>query len=227
MAGLLTLGSVHIGNILDVSPRTIRSIVEHDVIAVESLEKFNKLLSDLEIETNAHIIEIPSCEEINAINNIVQILLNNKNVLILSDQGNAGFHDPGSGYANVALMHNIKVTTIPGPNSVITSLVVSGMAHGGFIYGCYPKDSNENKKFLNKFIDIDYPIVFLCVPSKVEQVLNDTLEVFGEDTHCIYAQDLTMSTETIFRCTVKEMLLKYYNNELNRESVIIINRTAN
>jgi len=224
MAGLLTLGSVHIGNISDISFRTIRSIIDHDVIAVESLEKFNKLLSDLEIETKARIIEIPSCEEINAINNIVDILLNNKNVLILSDQGNAGFHDPGSGYANVALMHNIQVTAIPGPNSVITSLVVSGMAHGGFIYGCYPKDSDENKAFLNKFIDIDYPIVFLCVPSIIGQVLNDTLEVFGESKHCIYAQDLTMPTETIFRCTVKEMLIKYHNNELNKESVIIIGR---
>jgi 16S rRNA (cytidine1402-2'-O)-methyltransferase len=224
MAGLLTLGSVHIGNISDISFRTIRSIIDHDVIAVESLEKFNKLLLDLEIETNAHVIEIPSCEEINAINNIVQILLNDKNVLILSDQGNAGFHDPGSGYANVALMHNIKVTAIPGPNSVITALTVSGMAHGVFIYGCYPKDSDENKEFLKKFIDTDYPIVFLCVPSIIGQVLNDTLEVFGESKHCIYAQDLTMPTETIFRCTVKEMLTKYYNNELNRESVIIIGR---
>jgi 16S rRNA C1402 (ribose-2'-O) methylase RsmI len=98
------------------------------------------------------------------------------------------------------------------------------MAHGEFIYGCYPKNSDENKEFLKKFIDTDYPIVFLCVPNHVEQLLKDTLEVFGENKHCIYSQDLTMPTETIFRCTVKEMLTKYYNNELNRESVIIIGR---
>ena len=222
MAGLLTLGSVHIGNISDISFRTVKSIIDHDVIAVESLEKFNKLLLDLKIETNADIIEISSCEKIKSIDNIVQILLNDKNVLILSDQGNAGFHDPGSGYAFTALEHNIEVTAIPGPNSVITALIVSGIAHGDFIYGCYPKDSDENKKFLKKFIDTDYPIIFLCEPNNVEQLLKDALEVFGENKHCIYSQDLTMPTETIFRCTVKEMLTKYYNNELYRESVIII-----
>lgn len=222
MAGLLTLGSVHIGNISDISFRTVKSIIDHDVIAVESLEKFNKLLLDLKIETNADIIEISSCEKIKSIDNIVQILLNDKNVLILSDQGNAGFHDPGSGYAFVALEHNIEVTAIPGPNSVITALTVSGIAHGDFIYGCYPKDSDENKKFFKKFIDTNYPIIFLCEPNNVEQLLKDALEVFGENKHCIYSQDLTMPTETIFRCTVKEMLTKYYNNELYRESVIII-----
>lgn len=226
MPGILTVGAVHIGNKMDMSPNIINSIINHDVIAVESIKYFKELLFDLKISTNAEIKEIGSYDNFENINTIIEILKNNKNVLLLSDRGTAAFHDPGTGYVNTAVQNNIKVTTIPGPNSVISAIVLSGIVGNRFIYGSCPEESDENKRLFNIYKEVKYPIVFLCVPQNVGQILIDALDVLGEDTECIACFDLTTNRERILRYNIKDMIKKYYNNELYGESVIIISKPS-
>jgi 16S rRNA (cytidine1402-2'-O)-methyltransferase len=226
MSGILTLGAVHIGNKMDMSLNIINSIISHDVIAVENVIFFKKLLYDLKINTNAQIEEIGNDENELTIKKIIKILKNNKNVLLLSDQGTSGFCDPGGAFVKFAIEENIKVTTIPGPNSAIAALTVSGIINNGFIYAGHPNSSDENKELLNKFINIRLPILFLCNPENAGIILTDALEIFDENTYCVACVELTTKFENVIRCSLKEMLKKYYNNELFRESVIIIDRTT-
>lgn len=222
MPGILTVGAVHIGNKMDMSPNIINSIIHHDVIAVESIDYFEELLFDLNIKTNAQLIEIGSYAHKQHINEVIDILNKNKNVLLLSDRGTAAFHDPGSDIVNAAINENIRVRSIPGPNSAISALVISGLVPNRFIYGSCPETSDENKYLLNKYKELQYPIIFLCIPENVGIILKDALEVLGENAVCVACFDLTTIRERILRGTVKDMLRRYHNNELYGESVIII-----
>ena len=222
MPGILTVGAVHIGNKMDMSPNIINNIINHDVIAVESIDYFEKLLFDLNIKTNAQLIEIGSYAHKKYINEVINTLNKNKNVLLLSDRGTAAFHDPGSDIVNAAINEDIEVKSIPGPNSLISALVISGLVPNKFIYGSCPETSDENQYLLNQYKKLKYPIIFLCNPQNVGIILKDTLEVLGEDAICVACFELTTIRERVFRSNAKDMLRRYHNNELYGESVIII-----
>jgi len=225
MPGILTVGAVHIGNPMDMSPNIINSIINHDVIAVENIDIFNELLDNLNIKTKAHIEEIGSYQDKEIMLKIIEMLKNNKNVLLLPDRGTASFHDPGDIIVNYASQIGIKVTSIPGPNCLIPSIVISGLGIDKFIYGSRTSDKEERVKFLTKYKDMELPIAFLSTPRYIEDLLLDALDILGENIYCVICIELTTNREKVIRCNIKEMIKKYYNNELNGESVIIMCQT--
>ena len=74
----------------------------------------------------------------------IKVLLKNKNCVLISDAGSPLISDPGYNLVQYCIANNIKVTSIPGPSSIISSLQLSGLPISEFsFFGFVPKSKKK------------------------------------------------------------------------------------
>ena len=76
-----------------------------------------------------------------------------KKISVISDAGAPLISDPGYLLVNECIKENIKYSVIPGPSSVINSLLLSGFAVNKFTFlGFLPRKDSERKKIFLEII---------------------------------------------------------------------------
>ena len=71
---------------------------------------------------------------VTSIPKIIQILLENHNVALVSDAGYPAISDPGYELVKECIKNNINVIPISGANACLDALVVSGIAPQPFLF---------------------------------------------------------------------------------------------
>ena len=136
--------STPIGNLNDISLRAIDVIRSSDYLYAEDTRTTKKLLNFIDCKKRCksfheHNEDIVSKE-------IIRYIKDNKVVSILSDAGTPAVSDPGYKLIRECYKSLINFTLIPGPSSVISALVMSGLPTDKFtFYGFMPKKINEQK----------------------------------------------------------------------------------
>lgn len=157
---------------------------------------------------------------------IKRIIENGENASLISDAGTPLISDPGITLLNMALEKNIKIIPIPGPNAFITLLSVSGMPTSevlfvGFLSSKKGKRRNKLEKLYKeaKFIIALYESVH-----RIEAMLEDIKDIFGEDTKIVLGREITKKFEEILRGNVVNILDNFKSNNkiLKGEFTLII-----
>ena len=143
--GCLYLIATPIGNFDDITLRAIKLLSFVDLIVCEDTRKTKKLLSALKINYRKLI----SYNDHNASKKrpyIINQLLINKSIGLVSDAGTPLISDPGYKLVNECYINNIPVTHSPGPSSVINALVLSNLPSDQFFFGGFLPSHKNNKK---------------------------------------------------------------------------------
>lgn len=111
MAGILYLVATPIGNLDDITLRAIKILKEVDYIAAEDTRHSLKLLNHLEIYKP--LISYHRHNEDIKTDMLINKLLENKNIALITDAGTPGISDPGEVVVKEALKNNIKIVPIP------------------------------------------------------------------------------------------------------------------
>ena len=125
MSGKLYICPTPIGNLEDMTYRTIRILNEVDLIAAEDTRHSIKLLNHFEISK-----PLTSYHEHNKDSKggyLINKLLEGENIALISDAGMPGISDPGEDIIKQAIEHNIDIEVLPGATASITALVGSGL----------------------------------------------------------------------------------------------------
>ena len=131
--GTLYLCATPIGNLEDMTFRVIRTLKEVDMIAAEDTRNSIKLLNHFEIKT-----PMTSYHEYNKIekgHKLVQMLLEGKNLALITDAGTPGISDPGEELVQMCYEAGVPVTSLPGAAACITALTLSGLSTRRFAFG--------------------------------------------------------------------------------------------
>ena len=120
---LLYLVATPIGNMNEVSPRTIEVIKNVDLIACEDTRVTGKFLSLLGI--SKPLVSLREHNEVSSSTEVVKKILSGSKVAYMSDAGYPCISDPGARLVKLALQNNINVTAISGPNAALNALVAS------------------------------------------------------------------------------------------------------
>lgn len=138
-----------------------------------------------------------------------KLLLEGKDIGILSEAGCPAIADPG--HLIVKLAHTINARVIPmiGPNSMLLALMASGMNGQQFQFvGYLPVKSPERTKMIR---DLEQESerkkqtqLFIETPYRNNQLLKDILDNCKDYTQLCIAADITAPTEYIKTKTVKE-----------------------
>lgn len=218
--GKLYICPTPIGNLEDITLRTLRILGEVDIIAAEDTRHSIKLLNHYEIKKpltsyHEHNIREKGGELIEKLNSGLSIAL-------ISDAGMPGISDPGQDLIRLAIIEGIEVIGLPGPTASITALVVSGLSTNKFVFeGFLSSKKRERVKELEVLKDEKRTIIFYESPHRILNFLNDMRDVIG-DRNIALGRELTKHYEEIFRGTISQAIDKFSSIQIKGEFVIIV-----
>jgi 16S rRNA (cytidine1402-2'-O)-methyltransferase len=209
-----------IGNLEDITLRTIRILKEADFIACEDTRVTKKLLNHLEIQK-----ELISYHEHNKDEAGVKILHRMKDgerCALVSDAGMPGINDPGTDLIRLCLQEKIPYTVLPGPSAFLTALIFSGMKNEKFTYaGFFPRENN-GKKEVKKLLDKEEgTLIYYESPHRIQKTTDFLAENFPERQIAL-VREISKVYEEMISGTAAEVQEKIKDRVLKGEFVIII-----
>jgi len=191
-----------------------------DIIAAEDTRQTLKLLNHFGIK--ASLTSYYEHNKVEKGNYIIQLLLEGKNVAVVSDAGSPGISDPGEDLVKLAIENGIDVTMIPGPVAAITGLVISGLPTGRFVFeGFLPMNKRQRRERIEALRNEVRTIILYEAPHKLIYTLNDLYKALG-DRRIVIARELTKKFEQVVRCTLSEAISLYTQEAPKGEFVLII-----
>ncbi|MDT8363698.1 MAG: 16S rRNA (cytidine(1402)-2'-O)-methyltransferase [Nitrosomonas sp.] len=226
--GILYVVATPIGNLSDITLRALEVLSQVKVIAAEHIQIAQKLLSRHGIATRT--IPVHQHNESYAAEKIIQFLMNNESVALITDAGTPAISDPGAKLVRNVREQGFSVVPIPGANAAISALSASGLlAPHFFFYGFLPVKSAERQRKL-AVLDSLYTciLVFYEAPHRVLETVADMVHIFGAEREIIFARELTKVFETIHACALGNATewLQADSNRLRGEFVLLLTAIA-
>lgn len=220
MAGTLYLCATPIGNLEDMTFRAVRTLKEADLIAAEDTRNSIKLLNHFEIRT-----PMTSYHEYNKIEKgrkLTDLLLEGKNIALITDAGTPGISDPGEELVKMCHEAGVTVTAVPGAAACVTALTISGLPTRRFAFEAFlPSDKKERRDVLEELKDETRTIVLYEAPHRLIKTLEELRETLG-DRQVSVCRELTKKHETVYRSTLGEACTYYQSHEPRGECVLVI-----
>ena len=220
MSGTLYLCATPIGNLEDMTLRVLRVLKEVDIIAAEDTRNSIKLLNHFDIHT-----PMTSYHEFNKIekaHQLVDQLLQGKNIALITDAGTPGISDPGEELVKIAYEAGVKVTSLPGASAVVTALTLSGLSTRRFAFEAFlPKDKKLRKAVLEEMNRETRTIVMYEAPHHLKATLKELLAALG-DRKITLCRELTKKFEEADRTSLSEAIAYYEEHDPRGEYVLVI-----
>ena len=220
MKGELYIVATPIGNLEDITLRAIKALEKVDIIAAEDTRHTLKLLNHLNI-TKPMISYHRHNEEIKT-DELINRLLEGKNIALVSDAGTPVISDPGEEIVKKCLENNVKVVPIPGACAAITALIASGIDAKEFTFlGFLPLNKKNRKEKLEQIKIGENTIILYEAPHKLIQTLEEISKI-TEKRKIVLAKELTKIHEEYITGTAEE--LKSEIQQPKGEYVIVIEK---
>ena len=154
---------------------------------------------------------------------IIEDLKNGNIVSIVSDAGTPIVSDPGYKLIQICLKENIKYTLIPGPSSVLSSLVMSGLSPDRFsFYGFIPRKAGDQDRFFETLSDdIKTSIVFES-PKRIKKTLINLQKFLGKNRKISLCKEMTKIHEDVFRGKISEIIKDIENDQINLKGELVL-----
>ncbi len=218
--GKLFIVATPIGNLKDITIRALETLEKVDLIAAEDTRHTKKLLSHYSISTPC--ISYHQHNERAQTKVLIDKMERGIDLALVSDAGTPGLSDPGYRLISASIEEGIEVVVIPGPSSLISALVASGLPTSGFNFlGFLPKGRGERIRALKAEADTKRTLVFFESPHRIASFLGETLEALG-DRKVVVAREITKKFEEIIRGSLSEVLEKVKKEGLKGEMVVLI-----
>lgn len=130
--GTLYICPTPIGNLKDITLRTLEILKEVSYIACEDKRRALKLLNTYNIKKPLILYNEHTKDKENK--TIKSFLLYGSDVALTCDAGMPGIADSGYELIKLCIDSGIKVVTLPGPSAILTALVGSGLNAQNFVF---------------------------------------------------------------------------------------------
>jgi len=227
---MLYLVGTPIGNLEDLSLRQAKTILTADVVLAEDTRSAETLISAAErlfsIQRNptGKVISYYKEREFEKLPYILELLVEGKNIALISEAGMPLISDPGGLLASHCRKKNIPFTVVPGPTSVTTALVLAGnTSHTWTFLGFLPRKENELRKLIEKMKQVpsfgknDHAFVAFESPERFVDTMKVMTETNPTATITV-CREITKIYEEVLAGTPAELA----KNKLRGELVLII-----
>ena len=220
MSGKLFLVPTPIGNLEDMTFRSVRVLREVDLIAAEDTRNSLKLLRHFEIGT-----PMTSYHEFNKYDKaeeLVEKMLDGREIACITDAGMPGISDPGEVLVQQCFAAGIPVEVLPGASAVVTAVAGSGISSRRFAFEAFlPKESKERKAVLEELSRETRTIVLYEAPHRLKKTLELLFEALGDRELCI-CRELSKMYEERDLTTLSGAIAKYEAEDPRGEFVLVI-----
>jgi 16S rRNA (cytidine1402-2'-O)-methyltransferase len=217
--GILYVAATPIGNLEDITLRCLRILNEVNLIAAEDTRHTRKLLTHFKISTP--LISYYREKEAERSIQLIERLSNGESIALVSDAGTPGISDPGAVLVAGAHEAGIEVVPLPGASALTTALSAAGITNPHFLFlGFAPSKKSQRRSLLTSLIDVQWPLVFYESPRRIEGLLSDILQVFG-DRKGFWGRELTKTYEELKKTSISK-LLDHASSRTNRGEFVLV-----
>ena len=210
-----------IGNLADITQRSVEALKSVDLILCEDTRRTIKLLNHLDIKKT--LKSFHKFNEHSLIQKIINELESGKNIGLVSDAGTPGISDPGYLIVKNCIEKDIKIECLPGPTALIPALVVSGLPCERFTFEGFLPVKKGRKTRLEELSNEKRTMVFYESPYKLIKTLNDFKSTFGDNRVISVSKEISKIHETVFRGSINNVLLELEEAKIKGEYVIVVN----
>lgn len=225
MSGKLYIVGTPIGNLGDISPRALETLEKCDFIAAEDTRVTVKLLNHFEIKKPMISYFEHNRREKGEL--IAERILQGETCALVTDAGMPAVSDPGEDL--VALCHEkgIEVRVVPGPSAFVAAAALSGLSVGRFTFeGFISVNKQSRREHLASVAHEKRTMIFYEAPHKLSATLKDLYETLG-DRRMAIVREITKIHEEVIRTTLAEAALRYAEEPLKGEIVLVVEGEKN
>jgi len=217
---VLNIVPTPIGNLEDITLRSLDTLKNSDYILCEDTRVSKKLLNKYNIEVQ--LVSFHSFNEHKTVQKHINQILDGKVVSLISDAGTPSISDPGFLIVRESIKNNIEINCLPGATALIPAIVNSGLSSERFVFeGFLPTKKGRNKRIKN-LVDEKRSIVIYESPKRILKLINDLMDFLGEDRKASISRELSKIYQENIRGTLKELHDKLENINIKGEFVIVI-----
>lgn len=224
---MLTFVPTPIGNLGDISFRTIEVLKGAELILCEDTRITKKLLSLISEKNginfpNYQFISIHSHNEKEFVTSQNSELLKEKNCIYLSDAGMPCVSDPGSYLVQYCLTNNIEYDVLPGANAILTAYASSGFSNTTFtFFGFLPHKGSNRSDMLDKVMNSDHLAIVYESPHRLLKFLEEIATIDHNRT-LFLTKELTKKYQKRYKDSSQNIYHQFKNESIKGEWVAII-----
>ena len=219
--GKLYLVPTPIGNLEDMTFRSIKTLQEVDVIASEDTRNTQKLLNHFDIKTKQMSFHEHNYKE--RIPELIEMISSGMSIAQVSDAGMPSISDPGHELVVSMREAGLPVVSLPGATAGVTALIASGLQPQPFyFYGFLGRKKSEQVKELEQMKHLSSTLIFYESPYRIGKTLKVMEEVLGSEREVVVCRELTKIHEEYTKGTITEMIAFYDDATVKGECCLLV-----
>ena len=217
--GALYIISTPIGNLKDVTQRSLELLSDVDLIAAEDTRRTGVLLKHYDIKTP--LSSFNSYNQVKKSDRLIARLTAGHDLALVSDAGTPGVSDPLYYLVKAARDKRVPVVSLPGPSAALAARTVSGLPINRFVFEGFLPRKKGRKKLIEELAQEKGTIVLFESPHRIVKTLNELYQVMG-DRKAVLARELTKIHEEVIRGTLGALATKAEEQKLKGEITLVI-----
>lgn len=209
-----------IGNLEDITLRSIRILKECDIIFAEDTRVTKRLLQHLEIQKPLQPFHAHN--EHRSLSQAVDRIASVQNAVLVSDAGTPGISDPGFLLIRECIKQGIPVDCLPGPTAFVPAVVGSGFPCDKFMYEGFLPHKKGRQTLLKTIAERDITTIIYESPHRLQKCLAQIEEFMGPDREICVARELSKMYEEFQRGPVSKVKAHYDAHPPKGEIVVVI-----
>lgn len=224
---MVTFLPTPIGNLGDISFRTIQILKEGEIILCEDTRVAKKLIQLLSIQHNIEFpqyqfISVHSHNEKSFLNDQIKQMFELKNCIYMSDAGMPCVSDPGSFLVDFCLENKIEFDVIPGANALLTAYASSGFSNTQFsFFGFLPHKGQDRANQLNQILQNPHLSILYESPHRLLKLLEE-LNQKAPQRVIFLTKELTKMYQKRYKGFVCDIYATLQNESIKGEWVVIL-----
>jgi len=218
--GKLYILATPIGNLEDISLRTLRLLKEADLVLCEDTRTSGILLKHYEIKQPLQSYH--KFNEHQLTERVIAQLQSGKTIALISDAGTPGISDPGFLLARAAVAAGLEVEAPPGATALIPALVKSGLPSDRFCFeGFLPQKKGRQTRF-KQLAEETRTMVFYESPYRVLKTLEELAQYCGPERQASVSREITKKFEETVNGSLADLIQHFKAHAPKGEFVIVL-----
>ena len=216
----MTIVSLPIGNLKDITLRAIETLEQSDIIYCEDTRTTIKLTNHYNIKATLKSYHEHSTAKVRE--KIINELGDGKNISLVSDAGTPLISDPGYKLIRDIKKSGFNVSSAPGVSSPVMALTLSGIPSDKFLFvGFLPTKKSSRSDYLIEISNINASIIIFESAKRINGTLMALKEILGNRKVAI-CRELTKKFEEIINGNISDVLKEILSRDSLKGEIVIV-----
>jgi 16S rRNA (cytidine1402-2'-O)-methyltransferase len=217
---MLYLVPTPLGNLKDITLRSIEVLQSVDVILCEDTRTSSRLLQHYNIQKP--LSPYHQHNEHKIVQHIVEQLAAGKTMALITDAGTPGISDPAFLLVRACIQQNVKVECLPGATAFVPALVNSGIPSNRFVFEGFLPLKKGRQTMMKQLATEERTMIFYESPVRLVKTLGEFIQYFGSERQCSVSRELTKMFEENKNGTLQEVCDHFKQKTVKGEIVIVV-----